>query len=116
MSPIFEYPADVPVGEQSAEKAKSPGRRSGLTDRDTAADDGEHWFDREDARRGEDEDGDRDRRREGGTVHSRFEDKDITDLKMVCPLCTYSTVRIRRSLTSDTMCSRCCVTIRSWRS
>jgi hypothetical protein len=107
-SSLLLVSADVPVGEHSAEKARSPGRgggKSGLTDRDTADADGEHWFDREDARRGDDDE-DGERRREGGTVHSRFEDKDITDLKMVRP--PVNTSASARSSHHDLSCV-CCV-------
>ena len=84
---------DVPVGEKGADEGGkgSPGRRSGqksgLTDRDT--DPEENW-DKDDrtrnSGRGSDKAG-------GSTVAARFEDKDITDLKMVsmrdfaCYLC-----------------------------
>ena len=87
------YYADIPVGEKGKDDdGRSPKRspvRSGLTDRDTRDFEEERWFDR-DYDDDRDRDGDEGHRRcrgggEGGrgTVHSRFEDKDITDLKMV---------------------------------
>jgi hypothetical protein len=78
---VCGFPSDVPVGEKRTEEGRSPGRdkgRSGLTERDR--EEGERWFDREHP----DRDGSpHEDRGAGGTVHSRFQDKDITDLKMV---------------------------------
>lgn len=73
---------DVPVGEKDAEGGRgSPGRRSGqksgLTDRDAEAD--ENW-DKDDRARDR---GHESGKAGGSTVAARFEDKDITDLKMV---------------------------------
>jgi len=73
---------DVPLGEKGAEEGRgSPGRRSGqksgLTDRDPETD--ENWNKDDRAR-----DRDHESSKAGGsTVAARFEDKDITDLKMV---------------------------------
>lgn len=71
---------DVPVGEKGTDDGPgSPGRRSGgqksgLTDRDT-----EDW-DKDDHTHSRDHTSDK---AGGSTVATRFEDKDITDLKMV---------------------------------
>lgn len=75
------------MGEKELDKdnsSRSPGRRalgSGLTARDSEGNKGdENWLDGDDRRR---DSRDEDRRGGGGTVNARFEDKDITDLKMV---------------------------------
>lgn len=81
----------MPVGEKGTSEGDSggsPGRRSrqknGLTDRDMEKD--EHWTDREDDR-GKDQNRERDHEHhKESTVAARFEDKEITDLKMVCAL------------------------------
>lgn len=83
------FVTDVPMGEKERNKdrdgagSRSPSRRAaGLTDRDSERD-GENWLDddRDGEGRRRDADGDR---LHGNTVNARFEDKDITDLKMVC--------------------------------
>lgn len=79
---------DVPLGEKTADQEGSSSRRSGeksgLTDKDNAKgneDEEERWADEDRDRDGRDGDG---RGSRGDrTVAARFEDKDITDLKMV---------------------------------
>lgn len=86
---------DVPIGEKGGDpdyrSTKRSPARPGLTGRDSRDQDDERWFDQEyDNRDGDDRDADRRRQNsDGSTVHSRFEDKDITDLKMVSEQFTY---------------------------
>ncbi len=58
--------------------SRRSGQKSGLTDRDVDKD--EHWTDRDDRFKSRDHGEDENHR---STVAARFEDKEITDLKMV---------------------------------
>lgn len=76
----------MPVGEKSAHEggdgggspSRRSGQKSGLTDRDVDKD--EHWTDRDEKFKSKDHGEDETQR---STVAARFEDKEITDLKMV---------------------------------
>ena len=73
---------DVPAGEKNVHNKdgtiSSPSRSM-------KQDENEHWLDREEreGRRDSRNERDGDRDRDGATVKSKFEEKNITDLKMV---------------------------------
>jgi hypothetical protein len=72
-NPLF-CSTDVPVGEKNASDKESS-ERVGALDRNGD----ESWEDRGEREAGNNHES----VRSGSTVHRRFEDKDITDLKMV---------------------------------
>ena len=72
-------------GDSASLSRPGDGNRSGLTNRDIESEkDDEHWFDREN---NDDKDNNNSplshKRKNDSTVRGKYEDKDITDLKMV---------------------------------